>query len=81
MWRHLLAETLVDLAESFQAKKLTDQELIVTSLYVDVPIEVRLHRVDGLYELFADVPLWRWQSGFPEHMGQLKICWEKEKPL
>jgi hypothetical protein len=71
------SETLVDLASAATPFEREAPMLRVTSVSVDVPIRVRLQRIGGELEFFADLPLWRWQTLFDERPGRLTIRWEE----
>jgi len=75
--RRPLAETLADLAGA--AMPFGEAELLVrvTSLVIDMPLEIRMRKIAEEYELLADVPTWRWQTGFEEPRSRLKIRWEE----
>lgn len=72
-WRRPLAETLIDLAAAMGFDDEPQGLVRVRSLSLELPIEVRLRRVPGEWQLLADVPLWRWQSGFEEQRGRLRF--------
>jgi hypothetical protein len=75
--RRLLSETLIDLAESIQPSNHLQPTVRVVSGFLDLPIEVRLKRADTEWDLLTDLPDWRWQSGFAEKPGRLRIAWEQ----
>ncbi len=79
--RRPLAETMIDLTSAAipfgQAEPV--EALHITSLVIDVPIEVRLRRSAGELEFLADIPSWRWQTGLEEPRSRLKIRWEEEE--
>ncbi|MGH7451622.1 MAG: hypothetical protein ACRENG_09780 [bacterium] len=79
MIRRPLAETMIDLVSAAAPVGEAEPILRITSLAIDVPIEVRLRRIAGELELLADVPSWRWQTGMEEPRSCLKICWEEEE--
>jgi hypothetical protein len=73
--KRLLADTLIELAESIALPADASFPISVTSLHVDLPMEVRLGIRDGNWELFADVPEWRWQTGWEPPLGRLRAHW------
>lgn len=75
--RRPLWETLVDLADAASVPGAGPERLRVTSLAMDLPIEVRLHRTAGEWELLADLPQWRWQTGLEELRSRLTLRWEE----
>jgi hypothetical protein len=77
--RRPLAETMIDLVSAADPVGEAERILRITSLAIDVPIEVRLRRIAGELEFLADVPSWRWQTGMEEPHSRLKIRWEEEE--
>jgi hypothetical protein len=71
-----LSETLVDIAESM----LPEGEGIVRveSAVIELPLEVRLAKVDGTYLLQADVPRWRWSTDFDSRPGRIRLDLQRE---
>ena len=71
-----LSDMLVDLAESM----LPEGEGIVRveSATIDLPLEMRLAKVDGVYRLHADVPRWRWSTDFDTRPGRIRLDLHRE---
>jgi hypothetical protein len=69
------ADTLLDLVEGILRPAQDAPPVAVTSLRLDVPMEVRLGIRDGEWEFLADVPQWRWQTGWEERRGRLRVNW------
>ena len=78
--RRPLAETLLDLTGAAFESPQDAQQIHITSMSVDIPIEVRLRRseANGDWELLADMPSWRWQTGLEEERGRLRIKLDSE---
>lgn len=70
---------MIDLVSAADPVDEVEPILRITSLAIDVPIEVRLRRIAGELEFLADVPSWRWQTGMEEPRSRLKIRWEEEE--
>lgn len=76
--RRLLADTLIELAEALAPSGGGGDPLIrITRLFINVPIEIRLTKSGEEWELHADLPQWRWQTGLEEPRGRLQMCWEE----
>jgi len=76
--RRPLAETLIELSEALvPSGRGGDPLLRITRLFIDVPIEIRLEKSGGEWELHADLPQWRWQTGLEELRGRLQMSWEE----
>ena len=76
--RRPLWETMIELAESAAAGADSPTHLHITGMVVDIPVELRLHRTgsnEEPWELFGDVPGWRWQTGMEELRSRLRIDW------
>lgn len=73
--RRALWETVTELIASISPGDDTGG-LRVTSLSLNVPVEVLLRRApdeaEGL-ELLGDLPRWRWTTAFDEQRGRLKL--------
>jgi hypothetical protein len=71
-----LSEMLVDIAGSM----LPEREGIVRveSAMIDLPLEVRLAKVNGAYTLQADVPRWRWSTDFDARPGRICLNFQRE---
>ncbi len=65
-------ETLVDMAEAVTP---TAEEIgiRVTSLELDVPIQVQLRQSHGEIEFLADVPRWRWRTDFDVRPCRMRV--------
>jgi len=79
--RRPLSETLAEVAAVLQPGDLLDETLHVVSGFLDLPVEVRLRRTGDELELLADLPSWRWQDGFTERPGHLRLSWQQEAAL
>jgi hypothetical protein len=68
-----LAETLEALVDSLTVADAPG--LVVESATMDVPVEGRVVRVDGVPTFFANVPHTRWRSGVlpAVHVAHLRI--------
>jgi len=75
--RRPLAETLLELAGALEPEGGRDPSLRITRLFIDVPIEIRLTKSGDAWELQADLPQWRWQTGLEELPGRLRLTWEE----
>ena len=71
--RRPLAETLLELAGALVPADGGDPSLRITRLFIDVPIEIRLEKSGVDWELHADLPQWRWQTGLEELPGRLRL--------
>jgi hypothetical protein len=49
----------------------------IISLDIDIPIEVRLRRNGDEWDLIADIPQWRWQTGLEELRSRLRLTWSE----
>ena len=70
-----LADTLVELAGAaiLPAEKVG---MKITGLALDLPLEIRLRRTDAdEWELLADLPQWRWQTGREGMRSRLRLQW------
>jgi hypothetical protein len=65
-------ETLVDMAEAV-APTAGEAGIRVTSLELDVPIQVQLRQSHGEMEFLADVPRWRWTSDFDLRPCRMRV--------
>ncbi len=79
MNRRLLSDTLVDLAGAMVSENGAEQGVRVTGLHIDVPIEVRFENHADALDVFADLPLWRWKTGFEAPPGRLVVQWQERK--
>jgi hypothetical protein len=75
--RHALSETLNALFEALQPDQQAEQLVRVTRCSVEAPLEVRLRRAGDEIELLGDLPGWRWQSGFAERPGRMRVICEQ----
>ena len=76
--RRPLADTLIELADAVvPTDRGGDRLLRITRLFVNVPIEIRLEKSGEDWELHADLPQWRWQTGLEELRGRLQLSWEE----
>jgi hypothetical protein len=75
--RRPLSETLSALAEALQPDEGAGQWLRVNRCTVEAPLELRFRRAGDDIELLGDVPGWRWQSGFAEQPGRMRVIWEQ----
>lgn len=73
-----LADTLTELMEGILRAAEARAGSSVTSLRLDLPMEVELALRDGQWELHADLPGWRWQTGLEPPRGRLAVSWESE---
>jgi len=77
--RRALWETVVDLVSGIHPMDDVEMLLRVTSLSLDVPIEVAVRQTAAGLEILADLPRWRWTTAFDDQRGRLKItCREGE---
>ncbi len=78
-----LWETVVDLVASVLPDDEAQNVVRVTSVSLDVPIEVMMRggaKNDGEIELLAHLPRWRWTTAFDGRRGRLKLlCHEVER--
>lgn len=75
--RRSLAETLTGLAEAMSPAPEIQEWIRVTSLTMDVPIEIAMHGQTENAELFANPPQWRWRTPFDEIPSRLRITLEE----
>jgi hypothetical protein len=76
-----LSDTLVELAGAaiLPAEKVGVQ---ITGLALDLPLEIRLRRSgSGEWELLADLPQWRWQTGREGMRSRLRMQWTEGEAL
>ncbi|HJQ33696.1 MAG TPA: hypothetical protein VJ866_16050 [Pyrinomonadaceae bacterium] len=73
MTRRALWETLVELIEAARPDEGAALPLRVTSLYLDVPLEVALHAAGDELELLGNLPRWRWTTAFDNRQARLQI--------
>lgn len=73
-----LADTLTELMEGILHGAEERAGLNVTSLRLTLPMEVELALCDGEWELHADLPGWRWQTGLEAPRGRLAVIWESD---
>jgi hypothetical protein len=66
-----LAETLTDVLAGVLPAAAPGAPVRITSLVVDLPLEVMLARGDGAPELLANLPRWRWTTDFDARPGRL----------
>jgi len=82
--RRALWETVTELVESVSPANEGGVAVRVTSLSLDVPIEMLLRRVadapEGV-ELLGDLPRWRWTTLFDERRGRLKLVCQESAEL
>jgi hypothetical protein len=71
--RRALWQTIAEVVDSVQPFGNGASVVRVTSVYVDMPIEIALLRTGAGFELLADVPRSRWESGFEEQRGRLRF--------
>ncbi len=76
--RRTLSDTLIEMALALQPDDRARSWLCLASGSLDLPVEVRLCRSGGELELLADLPAWRWQDGFVERPGRLRVGWQQE---
>ena len=79
--RRTLSDLLIELAGGAvpgDRAVAADHVVTITALSLDLPIEVRLRRVGGEWELLADLPQWRWQTGAEELRSRLRLSWGME---
>jgi len=74
--RRTLSETMVELAGAATVPA-EAAGMRITSLDIDIPIEVRLRKNGGEWDLLADLPQWRWQTGLEELRSRLRLSWRK----
>ncbi len=72
----LLSDVLVDVAEAI----LPDSAgiVLVESAHLDLPFEFQLAKRGGVYELHADIPRWRWKTGFDPVPGRIVFELKRE---
>lgn len=73
-------ETLVDMAESV-APTAAETGIRVTSLHLDVPMEVQVRQSHGELEFLADVPRWRWTTDFDRRPCRLRVTLMESETL
>jgi hypothetical protein len=69
--RKLLADMLVDMVMSVSPAG--GSGFRVTSVHLDLPVEVRLRQVGDQLEIFADLPRWRWSTDFDDRRSRLNF--------
>ena len=76
--RRPLADTLIELATpSCPRTAAAIRRCGSRGLFISVPIEIRLEKSGGEWELHADLPQWRWQTGLEGLRGRLQLSWEE----
>ena len=73
-------ETLVDMAESV-VPTASETGIRVTSLHLDVPIQVQLREAHGEMEFLADVPRWRWTTDFDLRPCRMRVTLTESETL
>jgi hypothetical protein len=79
--RRPFADTLLDLLAGATPSPELSAWIRVTSLSLDLPVEIQIQRSPGHHgdwEVVADVPRWRWQTDFDPPRGRLQITWKEE---
>ena len=71
--RRPLGEVIVELSESLATEHVPPSLFRVTTLAVDVPIEVALERSGSDIVFVADAPRWRWRSVFDRTPGRMTL--------
>jgi hypothetical protein len=72
--RRTLSETMIELADAAIAPA-EAAGMRITSFDIDIPIEVRLRKNGDEWDLLADLPQWRWQTGLEELRSRLRLTW------
>lgn len=71
--RRPLAETLLELLESFQPADGAAASVGVRAVDLDLPFEVRLAGTPEEPELLADLPRWRWRTFFDDEPSRFSL--------
>ncbi len=73
-------QTLVEMAEAV-APTAAETGIRVTSLHLDVPIQVQMRQSHEELEFLADVPQWRWTTDFDLRPCRMRLTLtERESP-
>lgn len=75
--KRALADMLVEVVSGLQPEGAAPL-VRVTSVYLDLPVEVGLRSTAGTLELLAELPRWRWRTDFDGEAGRLKVRWAEE---
>jgi hypothetical protein len=75
--RRELWETLVELLVALTPDN-DATTLRVTSMHLDLPVELRLRQGSDGLRLLADLPRWRWRAGMSEPLGRMQIVIHEE---
>jgi hypothetical protein len=74
-------ETLVEMAEAV-APTTAETGIRVTSLHLDVPIQVQIRQSHGgELEFLADVPQWRWTTEFDLRPCRMRLTLTESESL
>ena len=71
--RRPLAETLLELLESFQPAEAKVVGIGLRAVALELPFEVRLAGTAEAPELYADLPRWRWRTFFDDEPSRLTL--------
>lgn len=77
--RRELWETISDLVGSVMPDDSAAELLRVSSVSLDVPIEVTFRRGEEGVLMLADLPRWRWTTAFDEKRGRLKLLCRQQR--
>jgi hypothetical protein len=71
--RRELWETIVDLLEAVASLQTRETGLHITSLMVDLPVEVLVRQTAVGFTLLADLPQSRWTEGLTAQPGRMQL--------
>ncbi|HEY3063443.1 MAG TPA: hypothetical protein VGL99_31110 [Chloroflexota bacterium] len=71
--QRVLWQTLIELADAARPVGRAADQLRVTSLTLDLPIELAMARSSTGIEILADLPRWRWPTDFDPPLGRLRV--------
>lgn len=71
--RRELWETLVELIDAMTPLAGDAGPLHLTGMQLDMPFETTFRRIEGRLVIFADLPRWRWSSGFEPPFGRFRL--------
>jgi hypothetical protein len=79
--RRPLADTLLDALGAVSPPPTEAVSLRVTAVDLDLPVEIALLPVGSETVLLADLPRWRWTTGFDAPRNRLRVaCRPEEAP-
>ncbi len=72
-----LWETLAEILEAASAHDLPGEQMRITRLSLDLPMEIDLPKTNDAFVFRGDAPRTRWDAGFKPPLGRLRIRLEE----